>query len=246
MGIIENSNVPFISVAHQSWARREHVQCVIIRHEASLQNFYYPTYELILESCNRTLIVAKKLRMNRTSNYHLFDMTRGNPGTSLNKKSCNYKIAFVVSNKKSAAGLKIAKKNKILTKIISQQFLKAEQKKLAKIIINKDIRFICLAGFMKILSPYFLNFFKNKIINIHPSLLPKYKGLNTHHRALKAKEKFSGCTIHYVNKKLDSGKIIAQKKVKILKKDNIKKLEKRVLKEENKLYPTVLEKLIMS
>ena len=99
---------------------------------------------------------------------------------------------------------------------------------------------------MKILSPYFLNFFKNKIINIHPSLLPKYKGLNTHYRALKAKEKFSGCTIHYVSKKLDSGKIIAQKKVKILKKDNIKKLEKRVLKEENKLYPIVLEKLIMS
>ena len=68
---------------------------------------------------------------------------------------------------------------------------------------------------MKILSPYFLNFFKNKIINIHPSLLPKYKGLNTHKRALEAKEKFSGCTIHYVSKKLDSGEIIAKKKVKI-------------------------------
>ena len=90
MGIVENTNIPFISVAHESWARREHVQCVIIRHEASIKNFYYPTYELILESCNRTLIVAKKLRMNRTSNYHLFDMTRGIPGTTLNKKSCNY------------------------------------------------------------------------------------------------------------------------------------------------------------
>ena len=162
------------------------------------------------------------------------------------KKSCNFKIAFVVSNKKDAAGLKIAKKNKILIKIISQQFLRAEQKKLAKILINKNIQFICLAGFMKILSPYFLNFFKNKVINIHPSLLPKYKGLNTHQRALKAKEKFSGCTIHYVSKKLDSGKIIAKKKVKIFKKDTLKKLEKRVLKEENKLYPLVLEKLIRS
>ena len=90
MGIIENTTIPFISVSHKAWARREHVQCVIIRHEASLQNFYYPTYELILESCSRTLIVAKKLRMNRTSNYHLFDMTRGTPGTTLNKKSCNY------------------------------------------------------------------------------------------------------------------------------------------------------------
>ena len=99
---------------------------------------------------------------------------------------------------------------------------------------------------MKILSPYFLNFFKNKIINIHPSLLPKYKGLNTHQRAMKAKEKYSGCTIHYVSKKLDSGKIIEKKKVGIFKKDTLKKLEKRVLKEENKLYPVVLEKLIKS
>ena len=162
------------------------------------------------------------------------------------RKSCNYKIEYVISNKKNAAGLKIAKKNKIITKIISKSFLKTEQKKIAKILINKDIKFICLAGFMKILSPYFVNFFKNKIINIHPSLLPKYKGLNTHQRALKAKEKYSGCTIHFVNQKLDSGKIIAKKKVKILKKDTIKKLEKRVLYEENKLYPVVLEKLTMS
>ena len=162
------------------------------------------------------------------------------------EKSCNYKIVFVISNKKNAGGLKIAKKNKILTKVISQSFLKSEQKKLAEILIGKDIKFICLAGFMKILSPYFLNFFKSKIINIHPSLLPKYKGLNTHHRALKAKEKFSGCTIHFVSKKLDSGKIIAKKKVKIFKNDTLKKLEKRVLKEENKLYPLVLEKLIKS
>ena len=87
---------------------------------------------------------------------------------------------------------------------------------------------------MKNLSPYFLNFFKNKIINIHPSLLPKYKGLNTHHRALKAKEKFSGCTIHYVNQKLDSGKIIAKKKVKIFKKDTKKSYIKFY---SNLLYP---------
>ena len=162
------------------------------------------------------------------------------------KKNCNYKIAYVISNRKNAAGLRIAKKNKILTKIISQSFLKTEQKKLAKTLINNNIKFICLAGFMKILSPYFLNFFKRKIINIHPSLLPKYKGLNTHQRALNAKEKFSGCTIHYVSKRLDSGKIIAKKKVKIFKKDSLKKLEKRVLKEENKLYPLILEKLIKS
>ena len=162
------------------------------------------------------------------------------------KKKCNYKVAYVISNKQNAAGLRIAKKNKILTKFLSRSFLKTEQKKLAKILINNKIKFICLAGFMKILSPYFLNFFKGKIINIHPSLLPKYKGLNTHKRALKAKEKFSGCTIHNVSKKLDSGKIIAKKKVKIFKKDTLEKLEKRVLKEENKFYPIILEKLIRS
>ena len=162
------------------------------------------------------------------------------------KKNCNYKIVYVISNKKNAAGLKFAKKNKITTIIISQSFLKTEQKKLAKILINKNIKFICLAGFMKILSPYFLSFFKNKIINIHPSLLPKYKGLNTHQRALKGREKYSGCTIHFVSKKLDSGKIIAKKKVKIFKKDTFKKLEKRVLIEENKLYPLVLERLTRS
>ena len=162
------------------------------------------------------------------------------------KKRCNYKIVYVISNKKNAGGLRIAKQNKITTKIISRLFLKDEQKKLAKILINKNIKFICLAGFMKILSPYFLNFFQDKIINIHPSLLPKYKGLNTHHRALKSKEKFSGCTIHFVSKKLDSGKIIAKKKVRIFKKDTLQKLEKRVLREENKLYPLVVEKLINS
>mgnify|MGYP001306535750 FL=1 len=89
------------------------------------------------------------------------------------KKRCNYKIVYVISNKKNAGGLRIAKQNKITTKIISRLFLKDEQKKLAKILINKNIKFICLAGFMKILSPYFLNFFQDKIINIHPSLLPK-------------------------------------------------------------------------
>ena len=99
---------------------------------------------------------------------------------------------------------------------------------------------------MKILTNNFINKFQGKIINIHPSLLPKYKGLNTPYRDLKAIEKYSRCTIHFVNKELDSGKIIAQKRVKIFKNDTLKKLAKRVLKEENKIYPIVLEKLIRS
>ena len=86
--------------------------------------------------------------------------------------------------------------------------------------------------------------FDGKIINIHPSLLPKYKGLNTHQRAIDNNEKYSGCTVHYVNSKLDSGKIIAQKKVKIYKNDSHLKLAKRVLKQEHILYPKALEKIL--
>ena len=96
---------------------------------------------------------------------------------------------------------------------------------------------------MKILSKNFIKKFNGKILNIHPSLLPKYKGLNTHLRAMKNKEKYSGCTVHFVNSKLDSGKIILQKKVKILKDDTVKSLEKRVLKQEHIIYIKSLQKI---
>lgn len=100
-----------------------------------------------------------------------------------------------------------------------------------------------LAGFMKILSKRFINKFEGKIVNIHPSLLPKYKGLHTHKKVLINKDKFSGCTVHFVSEKLDSGKIILQKRVKVLNNDNIKKLEKRILKVENKIYPLAIKKI---
>ena len=99
---------------------------------------------------------------------------------------------------------------------------------------------------MKILSKNFIKKFNGKIINIHPSLLPKYKGLNTHERALKNKEKFSGCTVHYVNSKLDSGKIILQKKVKINKNDTVEKLRKRILKQEYKIFPKAIKKVLFN
>ncbi len=99
---------------------------------------------------------------------------------------------------------------------------------------------------MKILSKNFIDNFVGKILNIHPSLLPKYKGLNTHQRAIKNKEKYSGCSVHIVNSKLDSGKIILQKKVKIFKNDTVKKLNKRVLKQEHLLYPKALNKILIS
>ena len=97
---------------------------------------------------------------------------------------------------------------------------------------------------MKILSKNFIKSFEGKIINIHPSLLPKYKGLNTHSRAIENKDKFAGCTVHFVTAKLDSGKIILQKRVKIRSKENVSSLMKRVLKEEHKLYPASIIKIL--
>ena len=108
----------------------------------------------------------------------------------------------------------------------------------------KNIDLICLAGFMKILSKSFIKNFKGKILNIHPSLLPKYKGLNTYRKAIKNKDKYSGCTVHFVNSKLDSGKIINQKKVKVKKFDTSKSLAKRILIQEHKLYPAAILKIL--
>ena len=96
---------------------------------------------------------------------------------------------------------------------------------------------------MKILSKNFIKKFNGKILNIHPSLLPKYKGLNTHERAIKNKDKFAGCTVHYVTEKLDSGKIILQKKIKITTQDSPLSLAKKILKEEHKLYPAAIIKI---
>ena len=97
---------------------------------------------------------------------------------------------------------------------------------------------------MKILSGGFIKKFNGKILNIHPSLLPKYKGLNTHKRVLINKENFSGCTVHIVNSKLDSGKIIMQKRVRVSKKDDLKSLSEKILKQEHLLYPKALKKLL--
>ena len=117
------------------------------------------------------------------------------------------------------------------------------EKKLLQILNKKKIKLICLAGFMKILSSNFIKKFRGKIINIHPSLLPKYKGLNTHIRVIRNREKYSGCTVHFVNSKLDSGKIILQKKVKISKNDNHITLKAKILKQEHILYPKAIIKL---
>ena len=161
-------------------------------------------------------------------------------------KKSPIEICLVFSNNKLAKGLNYAKKYLIKRKIYN-----FTNKKKAEFLILEELKknridLICLAGFMKILSPDFIKKFKGKILNIHPSLLPKYKGLNTHARAIKNKDKYSGCTVHLVNAKLDSGKIILQKKIKIFKKDTVYKLKKRVQKQEYKLYPKAISKLFFN
>jgi phosphoribosylglycinamide formyltransferase-1 len=152
------------------------------------------------------------------------------------KNNTIWKIKLVISNKKEAKGLAYAKKNKIINYAIEKKKPHFEKKALSYLKKNK-INLLCLAGFMRILSKKFIQKYKFKIINIHPSLLPKYKGLNTHERAIKAGDKYAGSTVHYVTAKLDSGKKILQTKVKILKTDNANSLAKRVLKAEHSIYP---------
>jgi len=157
------------------------------------------------------------------------------------KKNFPIKISLVISNNKNAYGINYAKNNKIKFKIINSKKMINFENKTLIILKKNNIKLICLAGFMKILSDKFIKNFKYKILNIHPSLLPKYKGLNTHKRVLKNKEKFSGCTVHYVTNKLDSGRVILQKKVRIIKADNEKTLRKKILKIEHLLYPKAIK-----
>ena len=159
------------------------------------------------------------------------------------KKNSPITIDLIISNNSKAKDLSYVKFFKIKKKVFNFKNKIFIEKEMLSVLYKYKIELICLAGFMKILSKSFIRKFKGKILNIHPSLLPKYKGLNTHARALNKKDKFSGCTVHLVNSKLDSGKIILQKKVKIYKNDSVETLSKRILKQEHKLYPAAIKKL---
>ena len=160
-----------------------------------------------------------------------------------NLKKSPITIKLIISDNPKAKGLIYGKIFKIKKKVFNFKNKNVAEKKIILEINRNKIKLICLAGFMKIISKNFIKNFKGKILNIHPSLLPKYKGLNTHNRAIINKEKFSGCTVHLVNSRLDSGKIILQKKVKIKKKDTSKRLAKKILAEEHKLYPKAILKI---
>ena len=159
------------------------------------------------------------------------------------QKNFPISVDLIISNNPKAKGLIYGNNFKIKKKVFNFNNKIIAEKKILLLLLKNKIQLICLAGFMKILSKSFIQKFNGKILNIHPSLLPKYKGLNTHARALQNNDKYSGCTVHLVNSKLDSGKIILQRKVKIHKNDNIKILSKRVLKQEHKLYPAAIKKL---
>ena len=160
------------------------------------------------------------------------------------KKKSPIIIKAIVSNTFKAKGLKYSNEFKIKKKVFNFKINNVNDKNIIHFLKKQNIDLICLAGFMRILSTNFIKKFNGKIINIHPSLLPKYKGLNTHKRAIKNKDKFTGCSVHFVSAKLDSGKIIMQSKVKITAKDNLKSIKKKVLKKEHKLYPAAILKIL--
>ena len=164
-------------------------------------------------------------------------------------KEVNYPatVSLVVSSTSKAQGLNIAKDNDIDNLIVERNSFDNKnefEKNLIEKIIQYDPHLICLAGFMIVLSRGFVEKFKGKIINIHPSLLPKYKGLNTYERAINSGDKYSGCTVHHVNDELDGGEIIAQQKVVIASDDNIDTLREKILEYEHKLYPKVIKTLL--
>jgi len=158
-------------------------------------------------------------------------------------KNSPISIDLIFSNTLKAKGLKFSDQFNIKRYVSSFKDSKISEEKILNLLNKENIKFICLAGFMKILSKSFIKKFNEKIVNIHPSLLPKYRGLDTHAKAIQSKDKVAGCTVHFVTAKLDSGKIILQKQVKISKNDTPTSLAKKVLRQEHKLYPAAIKKI---
>jgi phosphoribosylglycinamide formyltransferase-1 len=158
-------------------------------------------------------------------------------------KNSPISIDLIFSNTSKAKGLRFSNQFNIKKYISSFKSAKVAETKILNLLKKENINFICLAGFMKILSKSFIKKFSGKIINIHPSLLPKYKGLNTHIKAIQNKDKVAGCTVHFVTAKIDSGKIILQKRVKISEEETPTSLAKKVLRQEHKLYPAAIKKI---
>jgi len=154
-------------------------------------------------------------------------------------------VAAVISDKADAAGLEKAKDRGIATIVIERKGRSREEhdSEIAAELQKRGVELVCLAGYMRLLSPSFIQEFPNRIINIHPSLLPAYPGLNVHERVLTAGEKVSGCTVHFVNEDLDAGPIILQCEVEVREGDTVETLSDRILEQEHKLYVNALKLL---
>ena len=164
---------------------------------------------------------------------------------SIKTKKIPINPAVVISNNSDAKGLKIAKKLGVNIEVIESKNFKGNRTEYDKKIMNTLANYgvtpknglVCLAGFMRIISPGFVKKYKNRIINIHPALLPAFPGLNSQKQALDYGAKYSGCTVHFVDSGMDTGPIIIQTVVKIKEKDTEKSLSKKILKEEHRIYP---------
>ena len=168
---------------------------------------------------------------------------------AIKKKKIPINPAVVISNKPNAKGLAIAKKMGIQTEVIESSKYKGKRLQYDKEIISTLKKYkvtpsnglVCLAGFMRIISPYFIKKYKNKILNIHPALLPAFPGLDAQKQAIEFGSKFSGCTVHFVDEGVDTGPIIIQEIVKINNNDTEKSLSKKILVKEHEIYPKAVE-----
>ncbi len=164
---------------------------------------------------------------------------------TIRKKKIPANPAVVISNKPDAKGLKIAKKLGVKTEVVDSQDFKGDRveydKKIIKVLekygVTPENGLVCLAGFMRIISPEFIRKYKNRIMNIHPALLPAYPGLYAQKQALEGGAKYSGCTVHFADEKVDHGPIILQSIVKVKDDDTEQSLSKRILAQEHKIYP---------
>ena len=168
---------------------------------------------------------------------------------AIKKQKIPINPAVVISNKSNAKGLAIAKKMGVQTVVIDSSKYKGKRLQFDKEIITTLRKYkvtptnglVCLAGFMRIISPYFIKEYKNKILNIHPALLPAFPGLDAQKQAIEFGAKYSGCTVHFVDEGVDTGPIIIQEIVKIRDKDTEKTLTKKILTKEHEIYPKAVE-----
>jgi phosphoribosylglycinamide formyltransferase-1 len=159
----------------------------------------------------------------------------------------NYRVALVASNKPEAAGLQWARRRDVPTWSLDSKGTEKEayDRTLSAALDERSVGTVALAGFMRILSPWFVDEWRGRVLNIHPSLLPKYRGLDTHARAIQARDAVSGCSVHVVTEELDAGEVLGQAEVPIEPGDTPASLEQRVLAAEHRLYPQVLNAFVL-